>query len=76
MANMTEAIDLLREAKEAIESVTEEEGEAFENLPEGIQESDRGDTMQENITTMENVTESIDTQLAEIEDCILSLTDI
>lgn len=68
-----QAIDMLNEAKESIDEIQSEEEEAYENLPESFQESDRGETMQENIFTMGNVRESIEDQVTELEDCLLSL---
>lgn len=50
----------LEELKTMIENVTgdlgairDEEQEAFDNMPESLQDSDRGQTMQEYIDTME-----------------------
>lgn len=63
------AADLLEEARAIIESVREEEQEAFDNMPEGLQYSERGETMETNIGTMD---ESLDT----ISDMIESLTEI
>jgi hypothetical protein len=52
--------------KEELEQVRDEEQEAYNNLPEGIQYSERGETMQENadeldsiLTDLENVIDSI-----------------
>lgn len=41
-------IDELESQKENIETLQEEEQEAYDNLPESIQASDRGDAMCEN----------------------------
>lgn len=49
-----EALDALRaEIQEEIESVMDEEQEAFDNMPEGLQESERGEQMQEYIDAMQ-----------------------
>ena len=63
------AADLLKEARAIIESVREEEQEAFDNMPEGLQYSERGETMETNIDTM-------DESLGTISDMIESLTEI
>ena len=42
------AIGALEEIKENIEGLQEEEQEAFDNMPEGLQDSERGEAVQEN----------------------------
>lgn len=63
------AIKQLYEAFNTIESVREEEEEAYDNLPESIQNCERGEVMQENIDNLEDVT-------SQIEDIISILDDI
>lgn len=47
-----------------IDSVKDEEQEAFDNMPEGLQASDRGEEMEQNISNLEdvvcNIQEAID----------------
>lgn len=43
-----------------LDKVIREEEEAFDNLPEGIQESDRGEEMEEIIETMRDAAQEID----------------
>ncbi len=57
LADMVEQLELL---KSELEEVTEQEGEAFENMPESIQESDRGQRMQEVIEILDNAMLSIE----------------
>ncbi len=45
--------DLLSECMSGLESVKEEEQEAYDNLPEGIQYSERGEAMQENVDDLD-----------------------
>lgn len=47
-----EAISLIQEAVDILTNVREDEEMAYENLPEGIQMSERGDAMQEWIDTL------------------------
>ena len=70
---MNEAVAALENAKLILETASEEEREAYENLPESIQESERGSKMYENCDTIDNVVDSIDTQVSEITDCVDSL---
>ena len=52
-AEIAKAIDLLSEARIILEQVQEEEEEAFDNLPEGIQDSERGEVMEENVSVLD-----------------------
>lgn len=55
-----EDMDSLRqEIKEELEDVMDEEQESFDNMPEGLQESDRGQQMQEYISTIEGVIDDL-----------------
>lgn len=51
---------LLQQACEIIAEVGDEEEEAFDNLPESIQESERGEKMQKYIDTIDEVLEAVD----------------
>ena len=51
-----EALDTLRcEIQEELETVMDEEQEALENMPESLQDGEKGQQMQEYIDTMEDV---------------------
>lgn len=52
---LSKAIDLIEQAKEIISAVAEEEREAYENLPEGLQESEMGEKMNEIADDLEYV---------------------
>lgn len=54
------AIELLDEAKGILESVKDEEQEAFDNLPESFQASERGETMEDNIYNLDEAYDSIE----------------
>jgi hypothetical protein len=61
--------DLILQARERLESVIDEEREALENMPESLQESERGQEMQDYIWRMEEAYEQIDGEaLQEIAD--------
>lgn len=57
---LSDVITKLEEAKTDIESIAEEEREAYDNLPEGIQESDRGNAMCENADDLEQASSDLD----------------
>ncbi|MBM6866392.1 hypothetical protein H6A66_14625 [Bacteroides caecigallinarum] len=59
----------LSEVRTSLESICEEEEDAFDNMPESLQESERGEQMQEYIETMEEAIsniEEIESNLEEI----------
>ena len=63
------AIELIEQAQAILEEVIAEEQEAFDNLPEGIQASERGELMEEYIYTLESFQDGLDTgELQEIVD--------
>lgn len=66
---LEEILGALDAQKSAIESVCEEEQEAFDNLPESIQYSERGETMEGYISEMEDA-------VSNLEDIISSLQEI
>ncbi len=75
IVTMLEELDSLREQiRERLADVLDEEQEALDNLPESLQESERGEQMQAYIDTMENVTGELD--LLDIEDLADQLRDI
>jgi len=64
---IAEAIKLLVKARDAyenaatiLESCKDEEEEAFENLPEGLQSSDRGETMEQNVEYLQTAIDELD----------------
>lgn len=63
------AIALIEEAREILETTKDEEQEAFDNLPESLQCSERGETMEEYIGTIDDFLDYLDTDgLQEIVD--------
>lgn len=50
----------IEEIKEDLQNVLDEEEEAYENLPESIQGSERGEQMQEYIEALEAAIDSLD----------------
>lgn len=57
-----DAIALIEEARAMLECVMEEEQEAFDNLPESFQYSERGEQMEENISIIEDFLDNINTE--------------
>jgi hypothetical protein len=59
---------LLSEASDRLNEIREEEQEAFDNMPEGLQCSSRGETMQEAIDTMDEWNSDIEDIKSRIEE--------
>lgn len=51
-----------------LQVIQEEEQEAFDNLPEGIQESEKGEVIEENADNIQSVIDEIESQLTELEE--------
>jgi len=66
---LQDIIDALENQKQEIESLTMEEQEAFDNMPESLQDSERGQTMSDNIDNLESAT-------SDLEDVIMNLQEI
>lgn len=58
----------LESIKVEIESIIDEEQCAFDNLPESIQESDRGMIMENSIESLESANESIEAAVDSLEE--------
>lgn len=56
---LAKAIQMIYDAQEIIEMVKEEEQDSYDNLPEGIQDSERGETMYENIDTLGEISDNL-----------------
>ena len=62
-------VNNLRDLMDELESVKNEELEAFDNMPEGLQYSEQGDVMVKNIDSMDDAVSSLS-------DVIDALTEI
>lgn len=63
-----QATALIEEARSIIEEITQEESEAYENMPENLQSSERGELIQEAINNLEYADSSFDELLGYIEE--------
>ena len=66
--HLARAIQMIYDAQEIIEMVKEEEQDSYDNLPEGIQDSERGETMYENIDTLGEISDNLIDMTTELED--------
>lgn len=67
---LDKAWGLLMEASQIIEEVKSDEEEAHDNLPDSLQESERGEQMQEYIDTMDELLRELDCILSDVDDIV------
>ena len=60
--------DKLLELKEELESLRDEE--CYDNLPESLQYSERGEAMEENVSDMDEACDELDTVISNLADVI------
>lgn len=61
--------EMIANAKEQLEQIRDEEQEAYDNMPENLNMTDRASTMEENI-------DNLDTMVSDLEDILESFYDI
>ena len=66
-AELDKALNLLHDAAEAIEMCKDEEQEYYDNMPESLQQGDKGSTAETAIEAMDNSMNSIEEAISEIE---------
>ena len=57
LANLAAQIDTI---KEQLESIRDAEQEKYDNMPEGLQESERGEKFQEGIDTLDEIISNLE----------------
>lgn len=67
---LQKALDMINDARDIIEAMKYEEQDAYDNLPEGIQDSERGEQMDENISDLEEVMDGLEEQASMLEDIL------
>ena len=63
-------IEILNDAVCQLESIVSDEQDAFDNLPEGLQCSERGEGMEENVNDMEDAVSTICDVISSLEDVV------
>lgn len=61
-------MDTLTDIKENIDLIREEEQESYDNLPESLQESERGEAVSSAIYNLEDAMEDIDLAIETLEE--------
>lgn len=62
--------DRLSSIRDEIETVMDEEQEAYNNLPDGLRESDKGDQMADNVSELQGVIDTIENDVIDKIDSI------
>lgn len=62
-----DVMDKLTELRDQVECIQNDEQEAFDNLPEGIQASDKGSMMEEAVNSLQDALDGIDEAVSGLE---------
>ena len=65
----------LSELKEEIELIQGDEQDAFDNLPEGLQMSEKGEAMESAIDSLDSAACAVDDVISEIDDVISEIDE-
>lgn len=57
---LTQLLDALTETRESLDELHTEEQDAYDNMPEGLQESERGQAISETAGDLENAVNELD----------------
>ena len=60
----------IAELKAAVDAVAEAEQEAFDSLPENLQDSEKGERMEENVSEMEVIATELDSLMECVDEVI------
>ncbi len=64
------AISLIEEANEIVERIKEGEQEKFDNLSEGLQQSERGQKFEENVSILDDAFSQLEDSIENIQNAI------
>ena len=59
LKTLKRCLNMIQNAHDVLEEVRDEEQDAFDNLPEGLQYSERGDLMQEAVDIIQNLKSTV-----------------
>jgi len=66
--------DVVAEAKGIVEEARDEEQDAYDNLPQSLQDGDKGTRMQESIDELTNAADTLDTVETDLEGVVDGIT--
>lgn len=59
-AQLQKVVEMMADARALLEEIRDDEQDAFDNLPESFQESERGEQMEEYIYNMEEAIDALE----------------
>lgn len=65
---IADVVERLEATKSDLEMIRDEEQEAFDNMPEGLQGSERGEAMEEGIYQIEEAMDGLDSALNSLQE--------
>lgn len=65
---LAEASELIAKAMEIIRTVADEEQEKFDNMTEGLQQTERGQKMEENATNLSSLADELENATVTIDE--------
>lgn len=57
---ISKVIDKVDEARWDLDMIRDEEQEAYDNMPEGLQSSERGETMADGLETLDSILDNLE----------------
>lgn len=66
---IAKAIGLIREAQSILSAAASDEQEAYDNMPEGVQQGERGQRMEEIVSNLNDLDNTLDDVTATAEEC-------
>lgn len=63
-------ISKLEDLRDEIETLKDEEQEKYDNLPESLQDSERGETFTDNVDNMETAYDDIDDAISNLQEIL------
>ncbi len=75
LKTLNDCLSAIKNAHDTLEAVRDEEEEAYDNMPEGLQYSERGDMMQEVIDNLDDVVGSLDDVISSLENVVTTAED-
>ena len=67
LKTLKRCLNMIQNAHDVLEEVRDDEQDAFDNLPEGLQYSERGDLMQEAVDNLDVAIDTLDDVLSSLE---------
>ena len=67
---LEKTIATLEDQRAELESICEEEQEAYYNMPESLQDSERGQELYDNIDALENAASNLDDVISDLQEIL------